>query len=437
MNALNTVRRLIYLYLILLILEGSLRFWILPGLSGPLLLVRDPLVVLIYVFAFPSGLVARHWVLTAVVLLAVFTGLSSLVNSDAPVAVILYGLRANFLHLPMIFVMQRALSSEDVLRIGRCLMWLMVPMAILVIQQFRSPVGAAINLGGMPTQYGTVRPSGTFSFVSGMVCFTSLAAAFLANSFVSRDRYGWLRRLTCSAAVIASLAVSGSRSSIFAVAIVFTMLLGLSLFQSRAMLGSMTLLGVIGLSAAGLSSTEFFEEGQRQLNKRFEDSSKGDSVIASSVGRFVDMFNHPLWQMQSAPLLGHGQGTGTNAGYFLMTGKRGFGGGQETELGRIIYEMGSVLGSFFIFIRLAITFSMIRCGWLSLHAGSLLPLLIFGAAGMNVAMGQWGVATTQGFATFGAGLCLASAKVGKSASRRQTPAHKPVWPLAATVQHFS
>jgi hypothetical protein len=434
MNALTAVRRLIYLYFVLLIAEGALRFWILPGLSGPLLLVRDPLVVLIYFIAFPAGLVARHWTLATAGLLAVVAGLSSLALSDAPVVVTLYGLRANFLHLPLIFVMQRALSGEEVLRIGRWFMWLMVPMAILVVQQFRSPVGAAINLGGMPTHYGTVRPAGTFSFVSGMVCFSALTAAFLANAFVSRQRQGWLMRLACSAAVLASLAVSGSRSSIFAVAIVFIMLLGLGLFQSRALLASMTLLGVIGLAAAGLSSTEFYEEGQRQLQQRFEDAAQGESVMASSLGRFVDMFNHPLWQMQSAPLLGHGQGTGTNAGYFLMFGKRGFGGGQETELGRIIYEMGAVLGILFLFLRLTITLRMLRQGWLALRQGNVLPLLLFGAAGMNMLMGQWGVATTQGFATFGAGLCLASVNARRSDRRRQAASSRPVWPQAAPAQ---
>jgi hypothetical protein len=418
MNSVTTVRRLIEVYFFLLLIEGALRFWVLPGLSGPLLLVRDPLVVLIYLIAFPSGLVARHWTLATAVLLALFAGVSSLALSDAPVLVTLYGLRANFLHLPLIFVMQRVLTGDDVLRIGRWCMWIMVPMAILVVQQFRSPVGAAINLGGMPTHYGTVRPSGTFSFVSGMVCFSSLTAAFLANAFVARQRHGWLMRLACSAAVLASLAVSGSRSSIFAVAIVFVMLIGLGLFQSRALMGSMALLGVVGLVAAGLSSTEFYEEGQRQLQQRFDDASQGDSVMASSWDRFVDMFNHPLWQMQSAPLLGHGQGTGTNAGYFLMTGKRGFGGGQETELGRVIYEMGALFGSLFIGLRLVLTLKMFRQGWHSLKQENLLPLLLFGATGMNMVMGQWGVATTQGFATFGAGLCLASIKVGRPVTRR-------------------
>jgi hypothetical protein len=41
------IRRLIWLYLVLWLIEGGLRRWFLPGLATPLLLIRDPLVVAI------------------------------------------------------------------------------------------------------------------------------------------------------------------------------------------------------------------------------------------------------------------------------------------------------------------------------------------------------------------------------------------------------
>src|SRR6266851_4848928 len=46
----TAVRRMIWLYCWLLIFEGALRKWI-PPLSVPLLVVRDPLVLLIYIQA--------------------------------------------------------------------------------------------------------------------------------------------------------------------------------------------------------------------------------------------------------------------------------------------------------------------------------------------------------------------------------------------------
>ena len=40
------IRQLLWIYFWLLIFEGALRKWILPGLSNPLLLVRDPVALL-------------------------------------------------------------------------------------------------------------------------------------------------------------------------------------------------------------------------------------------------------------------------------------------------------------------------------------------------------------------------------------------------------
>jgi len=45
---------LIDLYLVLLIVEGALRKWLLPSLSDPLLLVRDPVAIAICVLGYRS-----------------------------------------------------------------------------------------------------------------------------------------------------------------------------------------------------------------------------------------------------------------------------------------------------------------------------------------------------------------------------------------------
>jgi hypothetical protein len=421
-SPLAPIRRLIFLYFWLLMFEGGLRFWVLPGLSNVLLLVRDPVVCLIYMMAVAAGVMPRNGIIGFTALLAMLTGVTSF-GGDAPWQVTLYGLRSNFLHIPMIYVMARVLTGQDVLLLGRWLMWLMIPMAALVVYQFRSPVGSWINQGGMPTQYGTVRPAGTFAFVSGMVCFSSLVAAFLANSFAMARRGGWFLSSMCAAGVLASLAVSGSRSTVLSVSIVLVMFVGLAFIKTQAARGGLVMVGVLGLGAAGLTSTEFFEEGQEQLVKRFTAAAQGGGVIESGIGRTLGMFNYPIWAAQSAPLLGNGLGTGTNAGYALMTGGRGFGGGQETEWGRIMYESGAFLGSLFILLRVVILVQMFQSGWAALKRNNILCLLLFGAAGMTVVMGTWGIANTQGFATFGAGLCLASVKVGLGKRR---PAVKKV-----------
>ncbi|MBA3651978.1 MAG: hypothetical protein H0W66_10995, partial [Chthoniobacterales bacterium] len=50
------LRQLIWLYLWLLIFEGAFRKWIVPQLSAPLLLIRDPVALLIYLLALRARL---------------------------------------------------------------------------------------------------------------------------------------------------------------------------------------------------------------------------------------------------------------------------------------------------------------------------------------------------------------------------------------------
>ena len=50
-NKMPFLKKLFWAYFLLLIFEGALRKWILPQLSAPLLLVRDPIALLIIIEA--------------------------------------------------------------------------------------------------------------------------------------------------------------------------------------------------------------------------------------------------------------------------------------------------------------------------------------------------------------------------------------------------
>src|SRR6056300_865217 len=50
------IKEIIWLYFLLLLFEGALRKWFLPGLSQGLLIVRDPIVLWIYYLCYAKGL---------------------------------------------------------------------------------------------------------------------------------------------------------------------------------------------------------------------------------------------------------------------------------------------------------------------------------------------------------------------------------------------
>ena len=50
------IKKLIWTYFLLLLFEGALRKWFLPGLSQGLLIVRDPIAIWIYFLAFQQNI---------------------------------------------------------------------------------------------------------------------------------------------------------------------------------------------------------------------------------------------------------------------------------------------------------------------------------------------------------------------------------------------
>src|SRR5580658_8000736 len=99
------VRNLIWLYIILWLAEGGLRRWFLPGLAQPLLLIRDPVVIAIYYLAFSSKLFPSNFFISSGALLAILTFINAMCLGHGSLFVALYGVRCDFLHVPLIFIM--------------------------------------------------------------------------------------------------------------------------------------------------------------------------------------------------------------------------------------------------------------------------------------------------------------------------------------------
>ena len=406
----HSLRLLIWLYFWLLLWEGALRKWVFPSLSGPLLIVRDPVVVLIYGIALAKGIFPfNRFVLLTFALAGLSLGASLLVFDR--LGIILYGLRTNFLHLPMIFLMPKVLSQEDVNRIGRWCLLLSVPMTLLVIWQFVSPQGAWINaaaggeLGGqMIATEGRIRPAGMFSFVTGMVSFLTVVAAFLLGGFLDRDTQpNWLRALAIPCLLL-SLVLSGSRSALAGVTIIVVAVL-LVCARRFSRVSRVVTPAVFGyLVFVALCYLPVFREGLDVHEARLR---AGGGVERGIVGRYLGSLGESIDTAVGTPLLGRGLGIGTNAGAALLTGSRAFLLG-ESEWSRVVAESGPILGYAYILLRLAICWYLFRESWKALNRGQATPLLLVAASGLDLISGQFGQPATLGFVVFTCGLVLAS-----------------------------
>jgi hypothetical protein len=420
-KAQRMVRRLIWLYFWLLIVEGALRKWILPGWSNPLLVVRDPVLIAIYLFAIPAKVFPRNgwtWTLFVIGALSLLTTFAQLWLYFPPKVIALvagYGFRSNFLHLPLIFVMAKVLRPEDVRRFGWWTLVVVIPIALLMVVQFRAAPDALVNrtAGGegemMMSAMGKVRTAGPFSFVVGVVAYFALATGFLIWAALRRTVYkNWLMAAAGTALVI-GIVVSGSRSVVGAcVVVIASLTVVLFLRPDSVNRFGQTLLAVVVLGFI-VSRTPIFKEGLSVISTRFTEVAEASeqSVVRGLVMRVFGDYEEAFYILSKSPFLGYGLGIGTNAGAKFLTGRSGF-LLTEGEWSRLFLEMGPVLGVAYVALRCGL---VVWIGWLCLRSvrlGNVLPLLLFSSAFLSMLSGQFGQPTILGFSVFATGLTLAA-----------------------------
>jgi hypothetical protein len=437
-RTLRNIRRLIWLYFWLLLLEGALRKWVLPQLSNPLLIVRDPVVLVIYMLSLRARVFPRNGWVIALGIIAVSSALLSVLVMvlqwglpPKSVAFITgYGFRSNFLHLPLIWVMAKAIRMEDVKRFGWWTLVLSVPMTLLLAAQFQASPDSWLNrtAGGegemLTSALGKVRTAGTFSYVLGVVGFYALATAYLVWAALRGETYKtWLLGLA-GAAIVIGIVVSGSRSVVGAVAVVVASLAVVMLLRPAAVNRFGQTLVVALILGVIVTRTPIFKEGFNVLSTRFVEAAEASekSVSAGIVDRVFSGFSESAYVWRKAPMLGYGLGIGTNAGARFLTGRQVF-LLSEGEWSRIFLESGPIFGLAFVLWRLAV---VIRVGLLcatSVKSGNVLPLLLFSSAFMPLLNGQLGQPTVLGFVAFATGLAIASRGADDEVAPSASPGH--------------
>jgi len=409
----------IWVYFILLIFEGALRKWGLPSLASPLLVVRDPVAVFIIggsivqgIFRFDLYISCMLGIATAALAATMFVG-----HSNAPVAV--YGFRILALQFPLIFVIGKLFDHDDVIKMGKALLWIVLPMTVLITLQFYSPQDAWVNRGvggdvegaGFTGAMGYLRPPGTFSFTLGLSLFYSLAVAFILYFWLDKTAQinRWLLFIA-TGCLIVSIPLSLSRALLFSVFISFAFALVLASYRPKYLFRlTVSTLGA-GLLLLTLSNFSFFSTGVEAFISRFEFAN---ATEGGAQGIFFDRFLggmiDAVANSGNIPFFGFGMGLGTTAGAKIMTGEASF-LISEGEWGRLIGEMGLFLGMAVILIRFSVVVQMFINSVRSLQKRTFLPWMLFSFSALPIIQGQWGQPSALGFAVLSGGLILASFK---------------------------
>ena len=419
------VRWLIWTYFWLLLFEGALRKWALPDLSNPLLLVRDPVVIAIYLLAIPAKVFPRNgwtWTLVVIGFLSLIATVAQLWMYLPPMLIGLiagYGFRCNFFHLPLIFVMAKVLRPADVKRFGWWTLVLLIPMTVLMIAQFRAAPDALVNRTAsgegtmLMSAMGKVRTAGPFSFVIGVVAYFALATGYIVWGVLNPGVYKTWLLTVASGALIIGAAVSGSRSLIGACAVVVASLLLVVFLRPDVMNRFGQVLVAVVVLGFVVTRMPIFREGAKVMFTRFSEVAEAtdQSISQDLISRVFSTFQDGVFVIGKAPFLGYGLGVGTNAGAKLLFGQSFF-LLMEGEWPRVILENGPLLGVAYLLWRLGL---VLRVGWLTIKSvlmGNLLPLLLFSSSFLPMISGQFGQPTILGFAVFVTGLAVAAMQEG-------------------------
>lgn len=403
------IKRGLWLYFLLLVFEGALRKWVAPGLSNVLLVVRDPVVLGIYMVALTSG---RFPWRASVLMLGGMAGMSFLFATlaGAPLVVTVYGIRVNYFHVPLVFVMGAVLDRGDVLKFGRVMLWMTPPIVVMMLMQYRAGAGSWWNVGAggeldgqLAGALGKMRPSGPFSFITGPVLWCALVTAFIFHGWTRPGVYSRGLLVAATLALVVAVPISISRLLMFSVLVV--VMFGVAGFLKAP--GRAMALLVPGV----LVAATFMSIGDGELTAAFEqrwENSKGSGIQESIVQRFFDDYTIAYRVMADAPWLGHGIGMGSNVAARFARGQSGF-MLAEAEWAKVMLELGPALGMMFLGFRCWLALKLLlAAGGRLLESGDALPWLLCGACVLPVVSGQWAPPTILGFAVFGAGLVLAA-----------------------------
>ncbi|MDQ6763766.1 MAG: hypothetical protein M3015_14215 [Bacteroidota bacterium] len=417
-NSKKLIKLGIWTYFFLLLFEGALRKWFLPALATPLLIIRDPVAIWIIFLAIKHRILIPNIILISVSALAVIGIFTALFFGHGNLAVALFGARIFLIHFPLIFIIGRSFDKNDVIKIGIALIKITTPMTVLIILQFYSPQSAWVNRGvggdvtgaGFDGALGFFRPPATFSFITGTVAFYGLTACYIFYFWLNPKIVNKILLYCATGGLLIAIPISISRSLFFTVVVtlIFTIIAisRQSKYLGKIMIGFVCM--VIALII--LSNTKTFQKGTEAFTARFETANKSEGGLTGVLGdRYLGGMIGALENSSEQNFFGYGIGMGTNVGSMLLTGKTTFLISEE-EWGRLIGELGPIMGIALIFFRLQICLIIGLACYRKLKYGNILPWILLSIVLLYIPQGQWAQPTILGFSVLVGGLAIASLK---------------------------
>ncbi len=373
--AMNRWKQSFQVAMVLVILEGAIRKWLMPGAQDLVYFAKDVLFLGAYAgylrsrdrvrYQAPSMPALRIALVAGAVL-----GLLEIFNPKLPNLLVgMLGFKAYFFYVPFLYVMPAVFASDvELARFLRRYILLSVPVGLLAMAQFFSPATSALNTyarggeeGGFATTFGSstfVRVTGTFSYISGYSSYL-FATAILILALLSAIKWRFKGHLVIYLALgmtFFGMLMTGSRGPVFTLALLFPFYWYLAVVRERqggAIFGRL----MIGFALLAV----FLSYAAPEALEAFQDRAFGSSDSSS---RYSAPFLSPFEIIGDAGPFGYGIGATHQTAAAVTKGIAPYswldGLITEVESGRIMLELGPVGFLLVYWVRIYLIFFALR-----------------------------------------------------------------------------
>ena len=309
-------RRAVKAAFIILLLEGAIRKWLFNSGQELVYFLKDAVLLGAYIrFYLAPDPELRAWRIRApggvIALLAVVVALAGMNPNIGSIVLAAYGVKIYLFYIPLAFMMPYLFRSEKEMLKQLCWYAVMAaPICVLGIVQSKVSGESALSVyaegaGGvtMGDAAGTVRVTGTFSYITGhttfIIFFTTLHLALLMSNI--KKFYWWLLLLDLPL-LVGNGFMGGSRASLFAVAFVVVGFILAGVFTRITLNKSVILIMGVGSLVAVFAASIIFASSMQAWVSR---ATNSDTLQQ----RVVD---HPFGTLDTAikenGLVGYGIG---------------------------------------------------------------------------------------------------------------------------------
>lgn len=314
-------RKSVHVVLVLVVLEGAIRKWLLPSVSEYVYFLKDLILLGAYVGYFLRGNSGRTR-LQVPAMFQVALGLSGTVvlaqslnpNLGSPL-IGAVGSKGYLFYIPLCFMVADLFRTpQELQRFLKGYLVLAVPVCLLGVAQFFAPTDSPINTYVLNKDEASVmhiasfgeenraRITGTFSYIAGHTTYTLIVMGLTLVMWAHASQFKWrLVYLATLLLLMANMLMTGSRAPVFSAAILIV-LFALVAVQGRSKQERRTVFALIGASmACVLASVFLFSEATDAFVYRTYNS---DSATERATIGFLQPFDY----LEEASFSGYGAG---------------------------------------------------------------------------------------------------------------------------------